>query len=225
METLKTYNNSAIDLKNSLLRVGDLINLDGPLLSLFLDSRDSNLYVFDWLESTRKSNRWLVYKVEAKLIDQFINQKMSYRTLFNIAIKNSSYYYADIINSKETEYSLFEISQIPEDYFPTEDVYFEKNDAKDFDQIIAITNIVISQNDFENISKLNYLGIHDFLENKNKKLAFLLNQGIIIMTKPDGLVEVHNTLSGYISNIIEPQQNDREDNKLPEKKGMDVYAF
>jgi hypothetical protein len=219
------YESSAIDLKHSLLRVGDLINLDGPLLSLFLDSRNSDLYIFDWLESTSKSNRWLVYKVEAKLIDQFINQKISYRTLFDIAIKNSNYYYADIINSEETDYTLYEIPQIPKDYFPTEDVYFEKNDAKDCEQIITITNIIISQNDFENTSKLNYLGVKDFLENKIKKLAFLLNQGIVIMTKPEGLVEAHNTLSGYISNTIETQQNVREDNKLPEKEGMVFHPW
>lgn len=221
METIKTYHNRDIDLKKSLIRVGDLINLDGPLLSLFLDNRNNDLYVFDWVDSDDEQNRWLIYKVDAKFLNQFIEDKISYKDLFNVCIKSTFFYYADIVNSKESEYEIYKLDNIDSDYFPTDDIFFEKHDSKDLANITnTISRILFRQND-EDTFILNRLNFYEGLIAKHQPLFFDLNQNVFFQLKH--FSESNNILPVDLTNNIEAQKNVRENNRLPAKKELDLH--
>lgn len=140
MEAIQTYGNKKIELKNSLTRVGDLINSEGPLLSLFLETRSNELYIFDWIDSEEIINRWLIYKVEPKYLNDFLLREISYKELFNKILNNNNFYIADISVKKLSEFDIYKIESLPPDYLPTEEVYFEKDAAKNYTQIINIVN-------------------------------------------------------------------------------------
>ena len=75
MEQLKTkYRN--VSFYNSLIRIGDLMNFEGPLLSLFEDVKNGHLYIFDWVDRLDKTNRWLIYQTYPKKILDFIQKKL-----------------------------------------------------------------------------------------------------------------------------------------------------
>jgi hypothetical protein len=222
MKQANQHNDREVDLKSSLLRVGDLINLEGPLLSLFLDNRNNDLYIFDWIESKDKVNRWLVYKVSAKVLNSFIHREISYKELFNLYLKDANYYYADIINSKESEYSLHKLDDIPIDYFPTEDIFFEENDAKNITQIIRIVNRIIVQDNRIISRAWNYISIKEFSDKKKRPMSILRQtMGALITLE----VKSNNTLSENFSIKIEAQQNVRENNRLSEKERLDFHLW
>jgi hypothetical protein len=74
MEPLKQkFKNSSFS--NSLVRIGDLVNFEGPLLTLFEDVKNGHLYLFDWVDRFDAVNRWLIYQVYPKLLLAFIQKK------------------------------------------------------------------------------------------------------------------------------------------------------
>ena len=136
METLLSrYKNS--NLASSLVRLGDLAYFDGPLLVLFQNVRNGRLYLFDWVDRNEKSNRWLIYRVTANILNNFINNKISHLELFN-STPGREYYIADIEkNQNYNESQLNLLAEVPQNYFPEKDSYFEKLDCNDFDKIQA----------------------------------------------------------------------------------------
>ena len=116
MEQVKRYENEEVELKNNLVRIGDLINDDGPLLVIFRDARRGDLYLFDWIDNNHSLNRWLIFKVGKSDLNDFINKKVSYKTIFE---KNtSSYFYTDISNDEIGIYKIFKLKEVPLDYKP-----------------------------------------------------------------------------------------------------------
>lgn len=135
MIQLKTYETLILQ-KEFLNRIGDLINIEGPILSLFQDLRNKDLYLFDWADSDKNFNRWLVYKVSPDSIKKFINNIISYKELF-LSSLNLTYYFIDIdSNYSDCNYTLNKIESLPDAYIPMSENRFDKNDARNIDQII-----------------------------------------------------------------------------------------
>ena len=227
MEPIKKYDNNGIDLKNHLHRVGDIINIEGPVLSLFQDERNKDLYLFDWVDSDEITNRWLIFKIPAETLNQFLLNRISYKKMFDY-IKENNFYYADIINSDNIEYSINDLEYLPENYIPTKEAFFDKNDAKRLDEIMIIVNKTIFKDGRDNTLRLNRLDLSEYLDKKNRPISYLLNQDIVTIAIPEAMVERKRSdknLSENFSNQLETQQNVRENNRLPEKEGMDVYLW
>jgi len=140
MIQLKTSETKVLD-RERLTRIGDLINIEGPILSVFQDENNSDFYLFDWADSDNYVNRWLVYKVNPENIKNFITNRTSYRELF-ISSLNSEYYYIDIDNDLlDSDFILTKITTLPENYIPLNENRFDKKDARNIDQVIfAISN-------------------------------------------------------------------------------------
>ena len=83
MEQIDKYDFEEILLKDSLIRIGDLINMDGPMLVLYKNNRTNDMYLFDWVDNDEVSNRWLIYKVDKDDLSDFIKTKISYKSLFD----------------------------------------------------------------------------------------------------------------------------------------------
>src|SRR5882724_3200459 len=126
METIETYEITDKLLSKNLERIGDLINIDGPMLSLFMDTRNQDLYLFDWVDSDSNYNRWLLYKVDLKSVQNFIDKDISYKKLFLNSI--GDFYYTDIRNSKLLTLAIKGIKNLPEIYYPTSDTFFDESD-------------------------------------------------------------------------------------------------
>jgi hypothetical protein len=224
MQIIKTYQKNEIELKNSLLRVGDLINSEGPLLSLFIDFRNNDLYVFDWIEANESFNKWLVYKVAAKELDLFLHKKISYGFLFNASLKESNCYIANIVNSKESEYILEPIDNIDEALIPTEGFYFEKEHSKNYDNIILTVNQILYKDRNEDLFPSNKMGYIEYYQEMKRDKFIVYNQHII-GAKPEAVIEVFNKLVDNLPDKIETQKNVRENNRLPQKEGMEFYSW
>jgi hypothetical protein len=192
MRVLETYKNEENNLKDFLVRIGDLINVEGPLLSLYIDGRNNNLYLFDWVDSETNINRWLIYRVKAKDLYEFMSSDISLRSLFSTAV-NSIYYYTDIDNRKPFgEYSIFQIKNIPKEYLPEETIYFNKADSKNFERILAFintsSNLVRSNNEFFSI-------VDNFGLVSSVNLEDEMNS-LVGISKQLGTYEVNNKYSG-----------------------------
>lgn len=223
MEAIQTYENKEAGLKNSLKRVGDLINSEGPLLSLFLEVRNDELYIFDWIDSEDLINRWLIYKVEPKYLNDFLHREISYKELFNKIINNTNFYITDISATKINEFDIYKIKSLPLDYIPSELVYFQKDAATNYNLIINIINRVLFKDRSENKSRINSFNNWELLGLKNE-LFSNLNQIKIASIEKETSLKSTNFLCVSSFPKIETQKNVRENNRLPEKEGMELYS-
>ena len=212
MKQVHIHDSAETDLKNNLIRIGDLINLDGPLLSLFKDYRNDDLYIFAWVDSNDITNRWLIYKVSPHIINQFLHKYVSYKYLFEISFGNSNHFYADINNTEEMNYLIHASRDIPKEYLPTEEILFHEEDAKNYEMIIFTINKIIFKDESELFKTLNHISDSSYFQFFNNKFVDAQNQVQLIF---EGTFE--NALPPSNSNKLEPQQNVRENNKLPKK--------
>ena len=72
MESLNGKNIKMLKFQNSLLRIVDVVNFEGPLLTLFQDTTTNNFYLFDWVDRDTLFNRWIVYRCNPDTLNQFI---------------------------------------------------------------------------------------------------------------------------------------------------------
>lgn len=136
MEQIIKHSTQNIRLKDRLKRIGDLINMDGPMLVLFKDIFDGELYLFDWVDADDVYNRWLVYPVSLYDLADFIDRKISYKSVFE---KNTNdVYVTDISVDNLQQYEIFKLESIPNSYKPDVDNLFDVRDAKNFDSIYKL---------------------------------------------------------------------------------------
>lgn len=126
---------------SNLVRIGDIVNSEGPLLSLFQDVSNDRFYLFDWVDSGANSNRWLIFSVSAQSIDDFVHKKITYANLFSQAI-NHKYFYADLLNNQTVSNLIVnELVELPSKYFPDEGNFFSKETCPNYSKIVnAISN-------------------------------------------------------------------------------------
>lgn len=217
MEVLETYDNVVNDLKDHLIRVGDVINIDGPVLSLFQDIRNKDLYLFDWVDSDDNTNRWLVYKVSAEILNQFLLHRISYKTMFE-SVNDDSFFYADIINSENINYIISHLQFVPEKYKPKKETFFDFNDSTKFDKITAIVNDLVNGKPKDESNKIAlYKEVMDFVSMRQSTLEddiFLKqefpNQNPIVI--------------GYFeTTTLETQQDVITRNRIPREKRVGLY--
>jgi|GEM_PF-1982326 len=139
MESLSVKNKN-LSLINNLIRIGDLSYFEGPLLTLFENVINGNLYLFDWVDRDEKSNRWLVYRVHPSALLNFMNNKISHFDLFE-SVFNRKLYIVDVENKKLiTESVLQDLDSLPQKYLPNKKNYFNSEDCQ---YETKIRNIVV----------------------------------------------------------------------------------
>jgi len=140
---------------DSLIRIGDIMNFEGPLLVLFEDIRNGRLYLFDWVDRNSKGNRWIIYRVMPQALNKFINKEISQLELFKSNL-NNKYFYTNIArNEKLNDCRIFEIENLPINYLPKENNYFEVSESKSFNKIqFTILRILSRQKQDNCISTL-----------------------------------------------------------------------
>lgn len=122
MEELKGYN-IPFDIKK-LKHRADLIEQDGPLLSLYYNGK-GDYYLFYWLDCDDKANRWMILKVSIEALYQYLSKQI---TLFQV-IGNPSdnfVWLTDIdTNGEQISTKALPVDNIPPEYLPVNDSWFE----------------------------------------------------------------------------------------------------
>lgn len=109
---------------NDLTKVSDLIYFDGPLLSHYVHKSGEN-YLSYWVDCDDKFQRWLVFKVGITSLQQYVDKRLS---LFNVIsqLDDGFVYLIDIDEcGNATQPTIIFLDQLPDDYFPYEDSYYD----------------------------------------------------------------------------------------------------
>ncbi len=144
MESLSINKSNSI-ITNNLIRIGDLLYFDGPLLTLFEDTNNGHLYLFDWVDRDNISNRWLVYRVSPLALLDFITRQISHFELYK-SNPDFKFYVVDIQTKHTiTDYTLSELNEVPMAYLPNKENYFDELDSLHITKIREVTIKVLSR--------------------------------------------------------------------------------
>ena len=124
MENLENYKIASLGL--TLQRKGDLLYHEGPLLTHFVNSENSNEhYLYKWSDIDEKCNRWLIFKVTTENLISFFEGNL---TLLHLIQKNQFVYFLDL-DTEISEVNAFvcPIQKIPDDYLPSERSFFKES--------------------------------------------------------------------------------------------------
>lgn len=134
MENLEGKKINEGNLLDSFIRIVDVINYEGPLLTLYRKIENDGLYLFDWVDRSNDYNRWLIYRTTPKLIDKFVKKEISHYELFLSA--DTKCVKIDIDRDIKWRFPIeFEKRNAPIGYFPSKDVYFEECDCPQFEKL------------------------------------------------------------------------------------------
>ncbi len=135
METLQGKKIENFQLKNSLSRIVDLINIDGPILSLFKGKNFNELYLFDWVDRNNLFNRWLIYRCNAEILNKFVDGQISHYDLF---VNSENISYVVDIDYNITWNNIIEISKkdLSKNYFPSQEIFFDKLDCSNYPKLL-----------------------------------------------------------------------------------------
>jgi hypothetical protein len=134
MEILNGKNIDRLNFQNSLIRIADVQNFEGPLLTLFENTLDKHLYLFDWVDRDSQFNRWIVYRCKPNILQKFIHSEISHYDL--LMSDETSCYAIDIDkNLSWNNIRTIKKTNLPEAYFPQKGVFFEKSDCPNFQKL------------------------------------------------------------------------------------------
>ena len=241
MEDIQTVRTGEILLRNLFLRIGDLINIDGPLLTLFQDQKDASFYLYDWMDSDGVLNRWIIYKVLAEDVINYLSKTITHLDLF-LKAERGIYYYTDIDPNKVFEHEIYSLKFLPPNYSQTEGNLFDEEFCKDVQKILLFVSRAKATKDNENFYKasnsikLGYLSDEqtfsaDWIDPKHYDIY--MDSGVMILNPQwDKLSPLSsNAISGVASSkfrlnfeqIKSKGTHVRQANRLPSKERMEIY--
>ncbi len=137
MEYLYAKKINNFELQDYLIRVVDIINFEGPLLTLYEDIVNNQFYLLDWVDRDAQFNRWLIYKTNIQVLKKYLSEDISHFDLFN-AVEQYCYVVDIDENIKWTNPRKLKKDSLPENYYPLCDVYFEEDDCPNFNKLKLI---------------------------------------------------------------------------------------
>lgn len=107
-----------------LIKRGDLIYYEGPVLSHFVDEFGRE-YLMSWKEMDDEANRWLLFHVSTAELHKYLSAKLSLYSLIR-KTESGTVFFLDIDDEAEIKsIKCVEIAAIPTAYLPGRDSYFE----------------------------------------------------------------------------------------------------
>ena len=112
MKTLKGRQITQLPVYN-LFKIGDLVNYQGPLLSLFSNPK-GELYIYQWCDCDESHHRWLIYPVTLNQLSNYLNRKLTH---YQLMMSHRVVYAVDLDGDAEPHHLLkLPTAEIPEDY-------------------------------------------------------------------------------------------------------------
>jgi hypothetical protein len=124
LENIKGKSIKKLDI--DLEKGGDFIYYEGVLLAHYFNKNNTQEhYFYDWCDTDKIINRWLLHKVNEQDLIAFLNKKMSSLELIQ---KNQSCYFIDIdANIEHKQILICDVKDIPKSYLPKETAYFDED--------------------------------------------------------------------------------------------------
>lgn len=123
-----------------LHKVADLTYFDGPLLSLFRDTEDRG-YLYYWCDANDLFNRWLVLRISEDQLAKYIKQILPLDDILRHPV-NDELFVVDIDGQgKHCAVLLTRAEQLPADYFPQKDNFFDPSTTVFYEQD-TITDVI-----------------------------------------------------------------------------------
>lgn len=122
MEELKGYD-IPFEIK-TLKHRADLIEQDGPLLSLYYNGK-GDYYLFYWLDSDDRANRWMILRVSIESLYQYLSKQITLLQVIGNPSDNFVWITDIDTNGKQISTKALPVANIPTDYLPAEDSWFE----------------------------------------------------------------------------------------------------
>ncbi len=134
MEILRGKKVDLTQIQNRLLRIDDVEYFEGPLMTLFQNFKDNQLFLFDWVQSDVQFNRWMVYRTSSIFLTKYINGEISH---FNLFMSEEPFcYFIDIDDSLVWNNCLtIEKNKIPSTYIPKKEVFFKKHNCPNISRL------------------------------------------------------------------------------------------
>lgn len=138
----KTFDGN--ELKNRLVQIVDLINYEGPLLSLFLNLKDYQPYLFLWSGNDKKVNRWLVYRSTTAQLSKYINKQITH---LDLLLSDESFCYSIDIDNDLNWLNCIQLEKntLPKSFLPSNDSFFDKTDCPDYAKLTEFIKYSISR--------------------------------------------------------------------------------
>ena len=117
---------------SDLIKVSDLIYFDGPLLSLYVSRKGEN-YLFYWVDVDDEYNKWMFIRVDVHTLKEYLDKKIS---LYQLIVNSNDglVRFVDINNNIDYHnIKAVPIGDIPDDYLPEQDSYYEYEPVDNFD--------------------------------------------------------------------------------------------
>lgn len=139
MENLQSSIINDFHLQYSLSRIVDVVNFEGPLLTLYENVINKQLYLLDWVDSDSISNRWLIYCCNPTILDKYIKAEISHKELF---MSDEDFCYVVDIdkNFVWNNPKKLDKNSLPLNYIPIEDSFFEESDCPNFSKLERYVN-------------------------------------------------------------------------------------
>lgn len=123
---MKTLNGLKIQqLPFQLIKKGDLLAYNGPILSHFKTDDYKDFFMF-WVDQNEVSNRWLLFYVSEENLKRYFNKKMSLRNLVFYHQKDFVYFIDINTNIEYTNITRKAVKDFPMEYVPGENSYFDE---------------------------------------------------------------------------------------------------
>jgi hypothetical protein len=124
LENIKGKSIKKLDI--DLEKGGDFIYYEGVFLAHYFNKKNpTEHYFYDWCDTDKIVNRWLLYKVSEKDLVAFLDKKISSLELIQ---KNEYCYFVDIDGNIEHKQVLIcAVKDIPKSYLPKETAYFDED--------------------------------------------------------------------------------------------------
>jgi hypothetical protein len=105
---------------SKLTKKVDLIEMDGPLLSLY-QNEQGECFLFYWVDADEQSNRWMLIRVQPDILLSYLRHEIPLRQVL-VNPSDAIIWFSDRDASGEWHHTrCMEASSIPEDYLPEPD--------------------------------------------------------------------------------------------------------
>lgn len=108
-----------------LKKDADLVYFDGPLLALFRNERGDR-YLYHWCDADERSNRWLIFRVDARDLNDYLSRKTPLRPL--LLNPPDGFIVSADVGGGGRYYNLRMLTaqEIPDDYLPAPDSLYDE---------------------------------------------------------------------------------------------------
>ena len=158
-----------------LVKQGDLLYHEGPLLSHFIneDNPDEH-YLYKWTDCDDICNRWLIFRVSVDNLKSFFEKKTN---LLQLIHQNPFVYFIDLDNDLHpSNVVICPTNQIPMDYLPSERSFFKEKQYERY--AFELKDSLLKQVDtsvYDNIMQ-EVLNLKANQQNQNTLLNLIFNR-------------------------------------------------